>query len=416
MDILTRLIIALGSGMLIGFERELSQDKNHKLFAGARTYSLIALLGFLSAFLTQTYGVWIFVVALLGLIALTVVSYTKLADIGRIGATNEIITLLTFIYGALYFQNELSIGVACTVATTLLISLKMKIREVILKINQDDIYAFLKFVVMIAIAFPALPNQNFGPFMALNAQQIWAMVILISGISFGGYLLIKFIGSHKGLYWTAILGGVASSTAIAWDFTAKSIKQIALSKHFATGIIIASSIMFFRVFVLTFALNQNLAMAILPAMLIFGISGVIFAYIMYKSSKSAFIEADIHLDNPLNLSSAVKFAILFSLVQVFVRVADYYYGDSGVYIASAISGFTEVDAIVIAMSNRAIDAPQILVAQNSIIIATIANTLVKMFICVFSKSDKSFKKTAIIGFSVLLVSSLVYLIFNNYIL
>ena len=67
--------MALLMGMLIGLERQHSQREDESLFAGVRTFPLIALIGFLAALITRAGHPWVLPVALGGVCAMVVMAY-----------------------------------------------------------------------------------------------------------------------------------------------------------------------------------------------------------------------------------------------------------------------------------------------------------------------------------------------------
>ena len=82
--------------------------------------------------------------------------------------------------------------------------------------------------------------------------------------------------------------------------------------------------------------------------------------------------------NPFELGEAVKFGLLFGLVTVIAKAAQVYFGSAGLYLAGAIAGLTDVDAIALSMANLAdTNADMTGVAARTILIAVMANTVTK---------------------------------------
>jgi uncharacterized membrane protein (DUF4010 family) len=82
--------------------------------------------------------------------------------------------------------------------------------------------------------------------------------------------------------------------------------------------------------------------------------------------------------NPFELGEAIRFGLLFGAVMIAAKAAEAYLGETGLYLAGVIGGLTDVDAISLSMANLvASDAGNTLVAARTIVIAVIANTLVK---------------------------------------
>jgi uncharacterized membrane protein (DUF4010 family) len=82
--------------------------------------------------------------------------------------------------------------------------------------------------------------------------------------------------------------------------------------------------------------------------------------------------------NPFELDEAIKFGLLFGVVVLVAKAAQVYLGEAGLYLAAGIAGLTDVDAITLAMADLAkSDAANIDIAARAIVIAVMANTLVK---------------------------------------
>jgi uncharacterized membrane protein (DUF4010 family) len=113
-------------------------------------------------------------------------------------------------------------------------------------VTEQELFATIKFFILSLLILPFLPDQKFGPEGIINLRDIGWVVVIVSVISFIGYFLTKFIGTRKGIIATAILGGLISSTSVAWTFSARSKENPALANTYASGILIASAIMFPR--------------------------------------------------------------------------------------------------------------------------------------------------------------------------
>jgi uncharacterized membrane protein (DUF4010 family) len=106
--------------------------------------------------------------------------------------------------------------------------------------------------------------------------------------------------------------------------------------------------------------------------------GLLFVFYLYKHEgvhKITQIEAN---KNPLDLSEALKLGLLFGLIFGSIGIFQSKFGDSGVYIISFLSGFTDVDAITLSLSQLAHHKISQEVAMSGIIIASIVNSLVKL--------------------------------------
>jgi uncharacterized membrane protein (DUF4010 family) len=365
-------------GLLIGLEREHSQAEDEPLFAGVRTFPLITLIGFVSGLVARVGSVWVLPVALVGAGGLAVASYTVKARGPHRGATTEFVAILAFVLGALTAFDYLIPAAAFAVVTTLILSMKAPLHQLAEKIQKDEIYAILKFGIVTVIVLPLLPNRAFGPFEILNPRLIWWLVVLISGISMVGYVMMRFWGARQGTVVTGFLGGLASSTAVTFGFSQKAREsEPSAARYFALGIVIASTIMFLRVLFLAAVIYPELGMALALPVAFPTLLGVVLAFVLWRK-KEGEAEARLELKNPMELGQALKFGLLFAVVLFVARAAHHYFGSAGVYVASALAGLTDVDAITVSAARLALDhvlSPS--TANASILLASATNTLVK---------------------------------------
>jgi uncharacterized membrane protein (DUF4010 family) len=369
--------MALLMGLLIGIEREHSQ-KDIPLIAGIRTFPLITMFGFLSGLAATAGWGWMLPVGLAGVCAIAVAAYMVRSQGPHKGTTTEFMALLAFLFGALAALGYLIPAATFAVAATLLLSVKAPLHRLAESIHENEIYAILKFGVVSVIILPLLPNRAFGPLKALNPRLIWWVVVLISGLSMVGYVLMRFLGARQGIAVTGILGGIASSTAATFGLShqARSAGE-SLARYFALGITIASTIMFVRVLIITVVIDAPLARALtLPIALPF-IVGVGISIFLWKRKESG-REAALQVKNPMELWSAIKFGLVFAVV-MFVSKAGYkYFGSSGMYVTGVLAGLVDLDAFTISaahLAQESILAPS--TANASILVACATNTLVK---------------------------------------
>ncbi|MFA5297665.1 MAG: DUF4010 domain-containing protein [Lutibacter sp.] len=414
LDFLIRMLVSAGIGLVIGLEREFSQNlEKEEIFAGIRTFTLVALLGFLAALLSVSFFPWIFIAAFFSVIVLVAISYWVTANAGEIGGTTEFALIFTFLLGGLTLFGFVIASLALMVIAMVLLSLKMKIRTVIWQINQNELTAFVRFIVIALLILPFLPNKYFGPFNVINPSEVGWIIVLVSGIDFVGYLLMKFLGANKGILLTGILGGLVSSTIVTWNFSNKSNETPSGSGNFSTGIFAAATTMIVRVFLLVFIFNKAMLYELLiPLTLLFltafGIT--MFFYKMQSGKKN--ISNIIPLGDPLNIKNTVFFGAFYMGILLLVSYASQVYGTKGIYVSSAISALADINAISISVSKLAGNSINILIAQNAILLVTLSNTLVKIGIAVW-KGSKQLKRYVLIGYGCIFIAGIIgFLILN----
>lgn len=413
-DFIIRILIAIGSGFLIGLEREHSAlNSKQEAFAGTRTFVFLVLLGFLGAMTHFIFTSWIFLGILLSVVSFIAISYYMTSSKGDIGGTTEFSALIAFLLGALIFLGYIELSLMITVVSMVLLSSKGKLQTIIGEITEEEMYALIRFVVLALLILPFLPDEGIGPFGVVNLQEIGWIIILTSGLGFLGYLLIKFLGHDRGILLTGIVGGLVSSTMVTWIFAKKSKDAPALSSHCATAILAASSIMIIRVLVWVFIFNTDLAPSLyLPVGLIFG-AGIGATLLFYfRQNRNIAVDTRLPQGKPLNMRSALTFGVIYTLVILLVSYTNKYFGQSGMYISSVIAGLTDIDAITISVSKLAGDTLSINIAQNAIILATISNTLIKIGISLWAGSAE-LRKFIFIGYGAIFIAALVAFAYLN---
>jgi len=372
--------VALGLGMLIGLERERTRGEE-RTFAGVRTFSLLALLGATSVYAGQQAGLpWIVGLVFLAVVVLVAVAYYVTARAGSIGVTTEVSALATFFIGSLCAWDQVGIAGAVAVAVMLLLALKGWLHNLAKRIEPADVEATLKFAIITLIVLPLVPNTNFGPegLEVINPYKTWLMVVLIAGLNFFGYILVKVVGREHGLGINGLLGGLVSSTAVTLSFSQRSRTEPDLAPVLALAILLAWTVMFFRVVVEVGVVNIPLAKDLALGMLVMGVVSLVICYLLWRRGRSS-EKAEVEIGhNPFELGDAIKFGALFAVVIFVAKAAQVYFGDTGLYLAGALAGLTDVDAIALSMANLAQQDPaSSAAAARTIVIAVISNTMVK---------------------------------------
>ena len=392
-----QFLAALGLGMLIGLERERTRG-DEPIFAGARTFSLVALLGATTVFIGDQIGApWIVALAFLAVVALVVAAYYVSAQKGYIGITTEASLLLTFFIGGMCTWGDVGIAGAVAVVTMLLLALKGWLHDLADRIEPSDVEATLKFAIITLIILPLVPNTDFGPagLEVINPYKTWLMVVLIAGLNFIGYILVKVVGREHGLGITGLLGGLVSSTAVTLSFSQRSRTEPALAPVLALAILLAWTVMFFRVVIEVGVVNFSLARSLVLGMLLMGAISLVICILLWRRGRSK-EKAEVEPShNPFELGDAIKFGGLYAVVIFVASAAQLYFGDKGLYMAGALAGLTDVDAIALSMANLAQQDPSSsTVAARTIVIAVVSNTMVKCGMAIWLGSS-SMRRTMI---------------------
>ncbi|NLF25172.1 MAG: MgtC/SapB family protein [Deltaproteobacteria bacterium] len=404
LKLLMELGLALGIGILIGLERQLSQRNDRHGAGGIRTFGLVALFGFLVTLPAETGAAWLEVAGLFSLTALLSIRHLFHIKEGRKGITTEVSLLITFVLGMLVQLEYTVFAVAVALLMSFLLSIKPRIQIVVEQITEKELFAVFKFLVAGALILPLLPNRTIDPWSVLNPRNIWTIVVLVLSLSFLGYLLMKFWSAAHGILLTGFLGGLVSSTVVAWLFSNKSKQDPQNSQTYALATLLAISVMFLRIFVLAEIINARVGIQLLLPMALLCATGALTAYVLLKRHTPASVPTPklTALGNPFNMGDAVKFAALFCLILVLIEVSNARFGTTGVYAVAALSGLASVDAIVVSIASMADHSIQIVTALNAVMIATLSNNLVKIIIGMMRGSPQ-YRRTLSFGVGLMFV-------------
>lgn len=379
-----RLGAALALGLLLGLERERAREPDGT-FGGVRTFALVTLLGALCAVVQTQLGMpAIATVAFVGLAALLVTSYLATSERGHLGLTSEITALLAFLLGTLCGSGWIGVAAMAAVASVLLLTLKDWLHRLARLVEPADVEATLKFAIITVVVLPLLPDRPLGPppFDVLNPQRLWWMVVLIAGVDFVGYVLVKALGAEHGLGLAGVLGGLVSSTAATLGLARRSREVPRLAGELALAVLLAWTVMLVRVWLLVLVTHPALAEALLfPLGAMTVVSVLVCAGLWWRARPQERGTVAVGA-NPFELTAALRFGAVYALVLIAVRIAEQRFGAGGLYLAGALAGLTDTDAVALSMSSLAAATPaSLLPAAHTVLIAVLANTAAKTGLC-----------------------------------
>jgi uncharacterized membrane protein (DUF4010 family) len=392
---LPRLLVALLVGLLVGLDRERAEDrKQQKLFAGIRTFPLIALTGAGLALLPAALGPGPLIIGFVAVVAIVVVSYQASCKAGHVGATTEFAALVTYVLGALAGSGQMMVAGAMGVAVAVLLAIKPRIERLSRAMTDEELFAVLQLAVISAIVLPLLPDKGYGPWDVWNPRKIWMVVVLVSAVSFAGFVAVRGKGEKAGLYWAAGLGALVSSTATTVAMSQRSAELGAdspQSNRLVAATVLASVVMCGRLLALVAAVKAPLLATLaipLGAMILVGLTAAfVFHRLGGRQEKGAGAEKQDEdkqrgFSNPFSLKSAITFGVLFAAILLLVRASEAWLGARGTLLAALLAGLVDVDAITVALSRQA-HADALAATTLAIVAACASNNVFKAGTAVF---------------------------------
>ncbi|MGB9204497.1 MAG: MgtC/SapB family protein [Terriglobales bacterium] len=405
-----KIVLVLFLSFLIGLERE-----EHKVavgsysFGGVRTFPLIGLIGYSIALLsgTQLLPLTVGFLVVAGFLLLSY--WHKLSSAEAGGVTSEMSGLATFLVGALVCYGHLWIATTLSVASLLLLDLKAALEKLAVRIPPQEILTFAKFLLLTGVILPVVPNVEFSRFH-INPFKTWLVVVAVSTISYGSYVLQRLTKQRGGVVLAALLGGAYSSTVT----TVVVARRAAREPHphlFSGGILIASGMMYLRLVVLLALFNRQLmSLLALPFLVLAGLAvGAGWLWTRRPDPGAQAVQREFEPSNPLELLAAFLFALLFLAMLIATQLAVTYLGKAGVNTLAAIMGVTDVDPFIMGMTQAAGALTPLRVAAAAVLIAAASNNLVKG-IYAYSLGDRKTGIQALVLLAVLAMLGLVPLV------
>ncbi|ENU5812695.1 MgtC/SapB family protein [Vibrio fluvialis] len=381
-SVIWNLLVALLLGAIVGTQRGWVARNNVEgsRVAGIRTFSLVGLYGGLSAILAAHYSPLLLGFALLALVVLASIAFVlKQRKSQDISITGVVSLLVTFVLGSLAVSGEPVLAAAAAVITAVVLDNKKELHEALQKLQEYELDAALRLMLISIVMLPLLPNQSYGPWQALNPYEIWWMVVLIASISFLGYFAIKIGGAKRGVLFTSVFAGFSSSTALTLQFSNLSRDQPTISPLLASGILLCCGTMFPRLLIVASLINTELTPILWPVIVVMMIGLYIPAWFIWRSTDVDFNEdQSANHKNPLALQSALWFGVILAIIMLLAHALSDWFGQAGTLALSAVSGITDVDAITLALGRQSTHSLDAYTAAMGIIIAASVNTLVKM--------------------------------------
>ncbi len=380
----TRIVLhtfaALLLGALVGLERQVAEGErpDEKDFPGVRTFAFTALVGALSVLLAAQLGPWIAVALFAASVAFLVLRYRhQVASREDVGYTTEIASICTFAVGVLAQAEQLQVATVVTVAMVALLRSKRTLHRAADLLSPADMEILIRFLVITLIVFPLLPREPLAIFDGvLLPRDVWRMVVLISGISFAGYALMRFRVGTSGHVLIGLLAGLVSSTAATLAY-AREARSRSETQPFEALIALAASATYARVAIMLLVVNPALLPRVAPALGAMALVGLTLVALRHRP-EGARAETPA-VENPLTLRVALTFAAIYATVLVLIHLAEQRLDHGAIYLLAALGAVPGADAPSLSLARLAVDARiSADTAAIGVVVVVVSTTLAKL--------------------------------------
>lgn len=396
---------------IVGLEqrKQYAEKEEQLTFGTDRTFVFIGLLGFVLLVVQPVELYFYMGGGLIVSLFLGIFYFQKIKFQNNYGLTTVLLALLTYTLPIIIVTQPNWLVMLFFVLVLILSESKHKIRGFSEKIDRSEFITLAKFMVIAGIILPALPDKQIFSFLNLSPYKIWLAIVVISGISYLSYILRKFVFPDAGLLLTGVFGGLYSSTATTIILSRKSKESDSNYREYAAAIIIATAMMFLRIYILLLIFNPEVGTSISTWFVAMFLISLVTAYVFYakfkKTKKSAALTKNILEDkNPLEFKVAVVFALLYVFFSFVTQYTLQNFGTQGLNILSFIVGFTDIDPFLLNLFQGKYEVTQLLIGMATFQ-AILSNNILKM---IYAKTlgHQLLGKYVLQGFGVIIVANI----------
>ncbi len=406
---LQMFILVVVFALLIGLEqrRYHINEPFENLFGTDRTFTLLGILGYI-LYVIDKQQLFIFIIgACFITLLLGIYYFQKISTEKKFGLTTILIALITYTLAPLVYTQPLWLTFCIVILILVITEAKKSLFAISKLFDEDEFIVLAKFLVLTGVILPLLPTQPISLAIAVSPYQIWLAVVVISSISYASYLVKKFVFPNAGIIITAILGGLYSSTATTVILARKS-KEDPNDNQILPGMLLATLMMYIRLFVIAYIFNSQIAFVLLPYFVVFILitAGIIAGlFWLHREEKILPMATPLHTrGNPLEFKTALIFAALFILFSLLTGYVFRVFGNGGLNILALVVGVTDIDPFILNLFQG-----KMLISEGVIVLsvlnAIVSNNVLKMIYALSLEAPQIRKKTAI-SFGILILAGI----------
>jgi uncharacterized membrane protein (DUF4010 family) len=350
------LAAALGSGLLIGLERERRKGRGeHRRAAGIRSFTLAALGGGLA----QALGQPALVALGAALVAvLSAVAYWKSrerlpdAPTPDPGLTTELALFITYLVGVLCVQLP-ALGAGAAVVVAALLAAREKLHRLATELlSEAEVHDALLLAALALVLLPLLPATGLAWLGGVAPRTLLLTVLLILGLQAVGHTARRLVGARAGLALAGLLSGFVSSTATIASMGARARAEPALARACLAGALASTAATWLQLLVLL----ATLAPAVLPQLLPAALAGLAVAsasavWAWRSAAGSATPSGAAPAHGPLRLREALAVAAMLAAVTAGVAWAQARLGSAAVLVGTGVAALADAHAPIAALAS-----------------------------------------------------------------
>lgn len=367
LPVLTRIGMAVALGIFVGLEREHSQK------TGVRTFGLAALACCLGGLMGDLYAG--FALAFVG-IGILGMNYREMVKTRKLALTTSSALSVIALCGVLYGQGHVFTPTVAGILTAALLAWKQSISQFAGVVSEKELRSAILLAILTFIVFPILPAHAVDPWGLVEPRSNWASVIIIAGIGFVNYILMRLLGA-RGLEITAFFGGLVNSRKVIVELGTR-LKEIGpgILNSVQRGIMLATGAMLIRNGMIVAVLaSQAVVQCVIPLVMMLLVCMVLWRRAPARERIPTDMPA-LQVESPFKLSAALKFGLVFLILNVAGALAQRHAGTGSFYFVSIAGGLlSSASSIAAAASLMAQGEITVSTGVNGIVLSTLTSVL-----------------------------------------
>jgi len=417
------LTLAVSALIGIGLREYYEQEGKFDTFGTVRTFIFLGLLGYV----LYLIPVPAHAAFLLGMAAITpfLLAYYnhKVRAHKALGMIGVFIAFLTYAMAPLAIHEPPWFLMAIAISILLVLHSKGRIRRITNRLETGEVVTLCKFLAIAGVILPLIPQAlpvaglagQVFTILPVTPRQIWMAVVVTTGISYLGYVIQTYLYPRKGMLLTGLVGGLYSSTMATLVLAKRTRHLDDQAQEAAAAILLTTPTMYLRMLFLVVAFKPLIGLKLVAP---FGLLSILvggYAWWIRRMEGAPATAADPAAEgpavadrNPLELTAALLFALMFVSVAFITKYVLIYFHSAGLRMLSFLVGASDIVPFVVSVlqGNLGIAEPQIL---HAIVIATASNNLMKaVYVYVFG-NRRTAHLTAI-GMAAMAVLSFIYVV------
>jgi len=379
-ELAARLALVIGLAVFLGLAFEGTYKSEQRAIPGGiRSFPMLAMSGAM-LFLIEPQHALAFVAGLLVLAAwLYAFARASPATAKTVSMMIPGSNLLAYAIGPIALLQPPWVAVAVTVAAVLLLSARERLHRLIRLVPRDELLTAGEFLILVGIILPLVPDRPVTPLTPLTPYGVWLAVVAVCTLSYVSYLMQRYLPKRDMALLPAVLGGAYSSTATSVVLARRLREGGAARSDISAGIVAATAVMYVRLGAVIAIFNLHLALALAPPLIALCVIGAGLAANEWRRAQARPADGGLAVPplNPLQIPTAVIFAVLLvviSLVTAWVRGV---FGESGILTLSALVGVTDIDPFVLNIAQGGVAGMSVAVLCAAVLIAASSNNVAK---------------------------------------